>query len=231
MELIELSYLLSESMPKWPTNPEESYIVEQATDLGASCNASSVRHHMHNGTHVDAPRHFNPRGATIDQIPIEDFHYTSPLVLDIPKKKGELISTEELSRFESEISNADILLFSTGYAKLRENDPDAFVDDFPTLTPDAAKYLRENFPKLKALALDTLSLDSCVTAEAAGYPVHHALLDTGSEHPQRTLLLFEDVNVQKLLNKTIFSIFALPIRFLGLEAAPVSMIAFVENTK
>lgn len=50
------------------------------------------------------------------------------------------------------------------------------------------------------------------------------------EQKERTLLLFEDVNIQKLLGvERIKEICAFPIRFSQLEAAPVAMVAITDH--
>ncbi len=38
---------------------------------GASCNISELEMNAHNGTHMDAPKHFIKDGAAIDELPIE----------------------------------------------------------------------------------------------------------------------------------------------------------------
>jgi arylformamidase len=38
---------------------------------GASCNVSELEMNAHNGTHMDAPRHFVKNGITIDELPLE----------------------------------------------------------------------------------------------------------------------------------------------------------------
>lgn len=226
--LIELSYTLGEHIPKWPTNPSEKYVVEQSTQSGDPCNANSVFHHIHNGTHVDAPRHFDPNGKTIDQLSIEDFYYTDPYVLKLSKQKGERITLEDIKSRQTEIENCDILFIYTGYCDLRAKDPDAYIDGFPSISPDAARYLREGFPKLKAIALDSISVDDAVTAGAEGFPTHHSLLETNAARSQRTLLLYEDVNVSRILDvENIQAVCAFPVRWEGLEGAPVSMVAIV----
>ncbi len=232
MRFMELSYPVEENGPKWPSNPEEKVVYEQEIQKGAPCNASSVFHHMHNGTHVDAPRHFNPLGMTIDQIPAEDFYYTAPLVLELPKGKGEKIRLSDLMNREEEIKNCDILFFYTGYSELRERSSKEFTDDFPCFSIEAAEYLRCNFTGLKAVALDFLSVDNSVTGEVDGFPIHHAFLDTGIGKPYRTLLIYEDVNVKKFRELKCIDeiqwISAFPVRFKGLEASPVSMVACIK---
>ena len=127
-------------MPKWPTNPAERIEYNTVIQNGDPSNASSVFHHLHTGTHVDAPFHFDAKGKTIDQIPIEDFHYTKPLVLEIAKGKGERIRYEDLKSHESEIKECDILFLYTGHSRLRDISPEDFVDNFPCMEVTAAKY-------------------------------------------------------------------------------------------
>lgn len=225
--LLELSYVFGAEAPKWPTNPTDSFVLDAAISRGNPNNASTITHHMHNGSHVDAPAHFVADGRHIDEIPIEDFYYTNPLVLYIPKKKGERITLSDLLPHDSRIKECDILLFYSGYADLRSEDPAAFINDFPCIREDAARYLRKECPKLKAIAMDFLSVDSSVTGVEEGFPAHHALLDKDQENPERTLLIFEDINTKKLYlaDKPAKAIYAFPPRFSGLEAAPVSMVA------
>jgi kynurenine formamidase len=227
--LIELSYVLSNVMPKWPTNPSETPDQVLSFDAGDLCNASSIYHHMHNGTHVDAPRHFSEHGKSIVELPIDLFYYQSPLFLTIEKGKGEYIEVADLASFEPRLQDADILCIYTGYSKLREKDPEGFVDNFPAFNEESALYLRTNFPQLKAIALDVISVDSAVTGPPNGFPAHKALLDTTDEIRDRTLLLYEDVNLAKLLGyeDAIQEICAFPIRWEGAEAAPVNMVAVV----
>ena len=62
--VLELSYVNRPDMPKWPTNPEENYEGNGRIAQGSPSNASSVYHHLHTGTHVDAPWHFDDHGRS-----------------------------------------------------------------------------------------------------------------------------------------------------------------------
>ena len=133
--LIELSYPLSETTPKWPTNPDEQYYSVSDQTRGDVSTTSSVYHHMHNGTHMDTPRHFDPNGPTIEQLPIEDFYYTRPFVLRLDKKKGEMVTMQDVQAHLDELKTCDLLLIYTGYSSLRAKHPEQFMDDFPFLSP------------------------------------------------------------------------------------------------
>ena len=102
------------------------------------------------------------------------------------------------------------------------------MDDFPYISPELAAFIRKSLPGMKAVAVDTLSVDSSTLGAAMGFPAHHALLETCEAYPERTLRIFEDVNIAPLLDQPeIQAVCALPVRWSGLEAGPVGMLAVV----
>ena len=79
------------------------------------------------------------------------------------------------------------------------------------------------------MALDSISFDSAATGAMEGFPSHHALLEMNEEQRERTLILYEDVNIKKLveLDDKVRAVCAFPVRFAGLEAGHVNMVAIV----
>lgn len=228
MKLTELSYPIGIDIPVYPTNPSEKYYFESDMNNGDPANTSTALHHMHNGSHVDAPLHFSKGGPDIMSIPIDDFYYTAPYLMSIPKKKGELITLEDIKAKEEEIKKADILLLYVHYADVRE-DKSVFLDDFPALSREGAMYLRTSFPKLKAVAIDVISIESATAGAPNNFPVHHALLDN-VDSGNAPLLVYEDINLKAYseIRGKVLAISAFPIRWLGAEAGPVSVVAFSE---
>jgi kynurenine formamidase len=224
--LLEMSYHYSASMPVFPGNPRLEAVPTARIENGATHNGTNIFHHLHNGTHVDAPFHFSSGGDTIDMIPIENFLYKKPFVVECPAKKGELLGTCILQDQMDRAWGADILLFHTGYGEKRD-DADIYCTDFPALSHELAVLLRTGLPDLKAIAVDVLSVENMRGAED-GNIVHRTLLDE-KLYPHRALLLFEDVNTGVLLGRKCRAIYAFPLRFEGLEASPVSMVAEVES--
>jgi kynurenine formamidase len=222
---VEMAYPLSPEMPVFPGLPHDEFISLSRMSSGGEANTSLVRHPLHNGTHVDAPCHFYDGGRTIDQIPIADFIFSRPLLIRKNLPKGGLLQPEDLEASGPMLRFADILLLCTGYHALRAN-TSTYVDDFPALSPEAARMIRSDLLNVKAVAIDTLSIESCTRGPKSGFVVHKSLLD-GSMYRTRPLLIFEDVNLGPILEKTISRIFAFPLRLLGLEASPVNMIAEV----
>ena len=120
--LLELSYTMSETIPKWPTNPDEAYTpLSCRPQKGDFCTASTVSHHMHNGTHVDAPRHFDPSGKSIDQVPIEEFLLFRAIRLGHSQNSAiSVLRLPIIKAEEQNIAQCDILFIYTGYSKLRD---------------------------------------------------------------------------------------------------------------
>lgn len=89
------------------------------------------------------------------------------------QKEKERIRYEDLKSHESEIKECDILFLYTGHSRLRDISPEDFVDNFPCMEVMAAKYLRKEFPELKAIAMDSISYDSAITGGDEGF---HAIM-------------------------------------------------------
>lgn len=219
---VELSYHFKKNMPIYPGSPEEEIIPVERIKKGGPSNTTIFKHFIHNGTHVDAPFHFYDKGETIDQIPIENFVYKHPLIIKKQLKKSELLSLEDLEQYETEIHSADILFFYTGYCNLRDK-PRVYVDDFPTISEEVAKFIRTELLNVKAIAIDVLSIESAILGPKTNFKVHKTLLD-GELYNTRPLLIFEDVNVCKIVDKKIKRVYAFPLRITGLDGSPVNIV-------
>jgi arylformamidase len=224
---IEMAYPLSPDIPVFPGLPLDEFIPHTRMSKGDESNTTMVRHFLHNGTHVDAPFHFYDKGLTIDQVPVEKFFYAKPLVVQKKLSSAGLIQVDDLKAAGKALFNADILLFITGYYALR-TDKSIYAGDFPSLSREAAEYIRTELLHVKAVAIDTLSIESCVLGPEKDFAVHKTLLD-GDLYPTRPLLIFEDVNMGAIANHKIERIYAFPIRFVGLDGSPASMVAEVRS--
>ena len=221
---LELSYPIGPGA-SYPDSPPDAIAPVERTASGDGANTTLVHHFLHNGTHVDAPFHFDPRGAVVDELPIEAFIFEAPCLLDVPKEPGQPVTREDLSG--RDLSASDVLLVRTGFDALRDKDRAAYRVLYPGFTVEAARFLRE-LPRLRAVGMDFLSVDAYVSGHRSGFAAHHALLDIGASS-RPPLLLIEDVNLAPLVSRKLRQIFALPIRFRGTEAAPVCVLAEVED--
>jgi arylformamidase len=223
---VELAYPLSPDIPVFPGLPLDEFHPHTRMSRGEESNTTMVYHFLHNGTHVDAPFHFYDKGLPINLVPLEDFIYMKPIVLQKKLGKGKMWQPEDLKMAGAALFEADILFLCSGYYALRQ-DPIVYTDDFPSLSWEAAMMMRSELTMLKAVAIDTLSIESCVLGPKENFRVHKALL-AGDLYPERPILIYEDVNFAPILSRSIRRIYAFPLRLVGLDASPVNIVAEVE---
>ncbi len=108
----------------------------------------------HAGTHVDAPKHFDPTpGAlSIDQMPLEDL-YTSAICLDLSHVELKAsISVQEmedaLTKSGQEIQQGDTVLIYMAFNKRISFDDPRWQHDFPGLSLEAVHWLADRSCKI-----------------------------------------------------------------------------------
>ncbi|WP_284033255.1 cyclase family protein [Halobaculum lipolyticum] len=132
----------------------------------------------HAGTHVDAPAHTEPDGATLDESDVGDFRFHARLV-DLPGLDDrEPITPAMLPDAADLAAETDALVVRTGWG---DHWGDERYFDHPYLTPAAARHVADAG---LALGLDTINPDPTPTERAhddepAGVPAHRELLGAG----------------------------------------------------
>lgn len=218
-----LSYPVQDTGINWPGCPSYTWTPMESMDAGSKCNTGMIHIFDHFGTHLDAPKHYNNTGETIGELPFfESFIYNAPLVLDIPKRENEKIQPEDLSSHHDQIAGADILCIRTGFSKIRKADPDLYNRNGPSVSAAAAKYLKDNFADtLKAVGMDFLSF-ACPADTKDGDEAHREML---GNYDGKHILIIEDCCFDELPVSRIKRIFAIPLRFYGIDSSPVTMFA------
>ncbi len=216
-----LSFPLTEDMPVFGDNPPVRIKVRSSHENGDLYDQYIVETANHNGTHIDAPRHFNPDGARIADLPVNNFIFHSPVVIDLPKGDGELITGSDLEGLSANFENADLLLIRTGFGKLREIDPARYKGKNPGFHPSAATYLMENSPHLRAIGMDLVSATSA-THISEGIQFHQLILGCGRKD-KRAILLIEDVNLNQELDG-LGKVTALPLLVEGVDSGPCTIV-------
>ncbi len=217
---IRISYDIDQEMPIFPGNPENRVEPQDSFEKGAQWNTFSITLFNHNGTHVDAPNHFDRTGRKIGDYQIEELIFKNPFIVDIPKKEAESITANDL--FQLENRDCDILLVRTGFYQKREQA--VYVDNHPWLSPEAARSIRNDFTKLRAVGIDTVSIGSHRQPIESG-EAHRILLQKGN-FASDPLLLIEDLNLG-LISNPIKRIFVIPLFINGVDGTPCTV--FVEQ--
>ncbi|PKN76417.1 MAG: cyclase [Deltaproteobacteria bacterium HGW-Deltaproteobacteria-10] len=203
---VRLSYAITEETPLYPgTQPT---VIEQVRVIkkGDSCNTLFISLSNHAGTHVDAPRHFWDSGKSIDGYSANELIFRKPRIFDCPKGINEVIDLDDVRKLPDK-QDTDLIIIKTGFSSFRENDQAAYCSQNPCLTPDAARWLKNNFPLLRAVGIDCISIASTARRDM-GRETHRILLGEESGKP---LLILEDIfipaeseNLQEVIVAPLF---------------------------
>jgi arylformamidase len=212
MTIFDISRSLSNDLAPWPGDTAFHFELKWKMAEGASVNVGAINMGVHNGTHADAPFHFDPRGETIERMPL-DIYFGDAFVVDLTGIFAEAESQPDRARqigvADHEASSASIeqtqrLLLKTGVWKNSK----IFPDWIPVITPDVATWLRER--RVKLLGLDLPSVDSI---EAKILVNHHALAAA-------QIVIVESLDLSEVA-AGVYHFSALPLKIAGGDAAPV----------
>lgn len=199
MQYYDISLNLSSETVRWVTSPAFELIERRRMAKGDHNNSSVLSMSVHSGTHLDAPFHFVPDGAAIDQIPLELF--IGPALVCAVDTKGD-ITRENVAALQ--LSGETRVLFKTRNSRLLHRG---------TYTPDFAAFTVEAAEALVARGVKLVGLDYLSVAHAdEQIPVHRAFLDHG-------LALLEGIDLSEIESGR-YELICFPVRLRGSDGAP-----------
>jgi arylformamidase len=222
---INLSYVLSEDMTVFPTNPKVKFEPIMRIADGGKTNVTMLHLFTHNGTHMDAPWHWNPEGKTIDKLGFDDMIFYRAKLIDVRNRPNFLIDRSDIEPFFSKNDDADFLMVFSGASLLRESNPKEYSERWPSFTTDSAKFIIEE-TKVNGVAMDFVAVDSPEDLAELNAPVHY-IFEGRKDVSSRGIVLIEDANLLPILGKKIHRVFAMPLLLKGVDASPVNMFAEV----
>lgn len=222
---ISLSYVISEDMPVLGMNPKIKFDPVMRIASGDKTNVTMLHLFTHNGTHMDAPWHWNPEGKTIDKLGFEDMIFDRPKLIDVRNRPKYQIDRSDIEPFFSKNDDSNFLMVFSGASLLRESDPTEYTERWPSFTTDSAKFIIEE-TKVMGLAMDFGAVDSPEDLAELNAPVHY-ILEGRKDVSNRGIVLIEDANLFPILGKKIQRVFAMPLLLKGLDASPINMFAEV----
>ena len=206
MRVIDLTHSIKEDMPVYP-GTETPTLTPVSVYEKDGFRESLLRMTTHTGTHMDAPAHMLKDGATLEDIPVEQF-FGRARVMDCRNfGPGSRIEASDLPPLE----DIDFLLLATGWEE-KWGSP-AYFGPFPVLSRAAAEKLAGS--GLKGVGVDAMSVDPMDSRE---YPVHRALLDAG-------MVILENLAGLGPLAGQAVELIALPMKYVGADGAPVRVVA------
>lgn len=216
MEIVDLSRVIFDGMPRIPNLPEVHVARCFSLERGNPLNVTELSLPCHAGTHVDAPVHVIPGGKSIDQLPLESF--VGPgAVIPVKKRGGEEVSARDLESSGVAVQRGDILLLYTGWDEKFDSQD---YNLHPHLAQDAADWIVGKGVKLLGIDCITVDLPTPLRPKGFDFPIHHTLLGNG-------ILIAENLaNMGKIVGKKT-RILAFPLQVKGSDAGHARIVAEV----
>jgi arylformamidase len=195
---------VEEFLPQYTRPPDAWYIM------------SDVRMWSHVGTHMESPYHYLKDREDVAAIPLARLVGEATLIDLSHKGIGEAITRSDMEVFDQDIRPGDIVFVFTG---LGDNYRTPKAHDRPYFTEDAILWLCE-----KGIAMLGVDCSGIEKRDAPEQPAHRTLFSHG-------IPLIEHLAHLEQLRAKRFFVVAVPMRVHGLDASPVSVIAFEESSK
>lgn len=231
MRLIDLSNPIEHKGISHPRHPKPmiwAWFTHEETrrELGSGPDGHSsmvnvIQMTDHSGTHVDAPRHFDPspEALFIDEMPLEMF-FGPAVCLDLSSvpPKG-WITAQHLamaSQHAGTTLDSRIVLIYTGHTDRTFGQPEFFTH-FPGLTPQAVEWLGEH--EVKNFGVESVN---------PGHPddkkflVHVACRRMGMIHMENLC------NLDKVVGAREFTFCGFPLKIKGGSGSPIRAVAIIE---
>lgn len=204
MRVVDFTHVLQREMPVYPGTPLPELAVASNWERDGF-HETRLTLHSHTGTHMDAPAHLFPAGATLDALPPARFAGTA---LVVPcAGAGAVLHMDLLAPVKDAADRADFLLFHTGWDRLWGQA--AYFEGYPVPGEDVVDYLLSSGKK--GVGLDTVSVDP---VGDGALPIHRRLLGGG-------LFIVENLTNLAAAGGEPFTFCALPLHYEKADGAPV----------
>jgi arylformamidase len=171
----------------------------------------------HCGTHIDAPRHFDEHGKTVDEVPLDQTILPGHLLDLTHRANGEAITIADLEAAEEKsaqkIGSGTATICWTGVDK--DWQKPGFIMERPFVPTDTAQWLVDR--DITIFATDLIGMDD---PHQWWWPTHEIWLKKG------ICMVQQLCNLDKLAGKE-FLFVCLPLKMRGGTASPVRPVALV----
>ncbi len=200
---------LTDRTEVWPGDVPFSLRCSHRLESGDPFTLASVTMSLHAGSHLDAPAHAVPQGATVDEVGLEVC--VGPARLVTLPSQG-LIGPEGLLPLLRDVPPR--LLFRLQPGRI----PGKLPAFFPAFSAASASLLVESGVRL--VGVDTPSVDA---VDDETLPAHRTLASAG-------VVILENLHFQGVPDGD-YELIALPLRIPGAEASPVRAILRETSSK
>jgi arylformamidase len=177
---------------------------------------------VHNGTHIDAPRHAVEKGYPIDQTPLEQL-VKEAVLINLPDKGAKsTISVKDIVNTGVKFGPDVVPIIRTGWTEKQWGKP-GFWEEIPYLEQGVGAFFAEK--GVPALGMDVFPEKATWRVPLEPGEVwmanHIALLEKG-------IAIIQFLTNMSKIGNSRFSIAALPLKIKGGDGSPARVIALVE---
>ena len=206
MPVIDLSLPVNNDMPGVDVAIAKRIEVE-------GWNATTLTLYSHCGTHMDAPCHFLPEGAPLDQQDLNVCVGPATIVNVAPARAKQLIEIDDLGSLVESIRPGMRLLFRTDWHK-RYGTPE-YRNELPRISLRLAEWLVDK--QVTLIGVEPPSVAD-VNNKQEVTEVHHTLF-------RGNVLIVEGLANLDQITSPIVQFVALPMKITGGDGSPVRAIA------
>lgn len=208
MRIIDISQEIREDMTVYPGDPNFHSHPSSSFKHGDMCEVSELTIGSHCGTHIDAPLHMIPGGATLETMPLDCF--IGPCrVLTLPVS----VVTEKML-LDHHVSTGERILLRTD--PKADYTPKNGEFNPAVLSVRAAQYLAQTGVKL--IGIDAPTVENM---EICDGEIHRTLLSGG-------VAILEGLLLEKAVKENYF-LSALPLSLTGENGAPCRAVLVEED--
>ncbi len=198
---IDVSVPIEAGMVVYEGDPPVEVTAALAIARGDPANVSRLVLGSHTGTHVDAPAHFLPGGAGVDELPPEWLVGPARVVECPPGPVGAETVADARAGERLLLKTRNSARWALG----------RFARDYQALTPEAARALVAAGVRL--VGIDYLSVEAF---GAPGHPVHRCLLAAG-------VVIVEGLDLSAV-RAGAYELCCLPLRLRAGDGAPARVL-------
>lgn len=215
MRIVDLSQPISTGMQVYPGDPEVT-LTTVATVADDGYQVASLHAGSHTGTHLDAPLHSIPGGASVDRIALDRLVGTARIVACTGLAPHGTVTWASVAEQLEDLDGLAMVLFHTGWSAYFGT---GRYLEHPVLADEVADRLLA--AGIGVVGVDTLNPDSTLHNGGA-LPFHAAFLGAGGVIVENLTNLADVPWDEPLVS-------VLPLALAGVDGAPVRAVAMHPN--
>jgi arylformamidase len=219
MTMVDLTFPITDGMPIWSGEPRcivrDWFVLDRTHGSREPLNMKFFCMAGHQGTHTDAPYHFNYEGYKLSDIPLSRYMGWCKVLDFTEKKLGDHFVPDDFER--RGVKTGDRILICTGWDRyFNPFDPLYFDLRHPHFSAEAIDWVLQR--RLQLIGMDVPSTDPRLED-------HPKIFRERENYP---IILELMTNLDKIIGKEVY-LMALPLNVKDGDGSWVRAVAFVPN--